>query len=636
MNRNATTVTIMATSSALLALHAAYYYPFVPDDAFISLRYAERLLAGAGLTWTSGPPVEGYSNLLWILLVAGLGRFGLDLVTAARLLGALSSCSVIAALGFGSLRYRLWSPRAAGVACAVWALSAPAAAWTLAGLEHTMVAGLLAWAVVLCLGIDANANAASSNAVNVNTTFRTLQIPGTVLGALVLVRLDAPLFAVVIAVWWWWNHGRDRTALRQSLALLVLPGLALAAQEAFRIAYYADWVPNVARAKLVLSTTHLLSGLRYAGAGLASLRPVGEATLGSLVWLVVRPPMRRRASLLACLTATWLAYVILVGRDLFPAWRQLIPALLGLSLVAAIAVDASHTDRPRRDRLIMSFIGLALVVFTWNQFRNAENQRAKTERWEWNGEVVGRALHDGFGPQEPLLAVMAGGAVPYWAKIDCLDMFGLTDPHIARVRSAEWGEGKLGHETRDAEYVLSRRPDIILFGTPGGYEPDAYDATMQDMPAFRDNYRRCNISGDDPSFFVSRVWINHNSARIGMRRDGASLEIPSYLLNITGGAIARLDAQKRFFVEAKDDSPVGIGALQLEAGSWIVAAPIGSMRVLVNDPDKGFREAFVDDGVRRFVIDAAGTYDVLVVPLSETLRVHRLLLVKESPDRWQP
>jgi len=411
--------------------------------------------------------------------------------------------------------------------------------------------------------------------------------------------------------------------------------LALALLEVFRVVYYGDWVSNVARAKLTVSMTHLLSGLQYTIAGLASLRPVGEVTLASLVWLLlprrdmIQTKMRRRTALLAMLTGSWLAYVALVGRDLFPAWRQLIPALLCLTFVAAIAVDASRTNRPRRDRLVLSLIVIALIAFTWNQFRNSENRRAKTERWEWNGEIVGRALKKGFGRQKPLLAIMAAGAIPYWAEIDCLDMFGLTDRHIARVRSAEWGEGKLGHETRDADYVLSRRPDLMLFGTPGGYEPSSYVEGMEDLPAFRDNYRRCNISGTEPSSFISRIWINQNSQRIGIRRDASSIEIPPYLLNLTGGAVARLDDEQRFFVDAKDGAPVGIGGLYLDSGSWIVAAPTGSMRVLVNDPDKGFREASVDEGVRRFRIDTAGNYDILLMPDAETLRISRLVLVRE-------
>ena len=79
-----------ALAVAILAVHAARYWPFMADDAFISLRYSARLNAGHGLTWDDYEKVEGYSNLLWVLGCAALGRLGLDLVVAARVLGATS------------------------------------------------------------------------------------------------------------------------------------------------------------------------------------------------------------------------------------------------------------------------------------------------------------------------------------------------------------------------------------------------------------------------------------------------------------------------------------------------------------------------------------------------------------------
>ena len=84
--------TLWVAAAALPALcvflvQVGWTYPFFSDDSFISLRYAERLLEGQGLTWTDGERVEGYSNLLWVLLVALFGACGVELVTAARALG---------------------------------------------------------------------------------------------------------------------------------------------------------------------------------------------------------------------------------------------------------------------------------------------------------------------------------------------------------------------------------------------------------------------------------------------------------------------------------------------------------------------------------------------------------------------
>ncbi len=43
----------------VLLFHARRYMPFLSDDALISLRYAQRLVQGHGLTWTDGPACGG-------------------------------------------------------------------------------------------------------------------------------------------------------------------------------------------------------------------------------------------------------------------------------------------------------------------------------------------------------------------------------------------------------------------------------------------------------------------------------------------------------------------------------------------------------------------------------------------------
>ena len=61
---------------AMLFLHARAYLPFLSDDALISLRYAQRLAEGKGLTWNDGERVEGYTNFLWTVACAGLRTLG--------------------------------------------------------------------------------------------------------------------------------------------------------------------------------------------------------------------------------------------------------------------------------------------------------------------------------------------------------------------------------------------------------------------------------------------------------------------------------------------------------------------------------------------------------------------------------
>ena len=65
---------VVAAAGIVLARYVSvlsWAWPMKLDDAFISFRYARNLVEGAGLVWNPGePPVEGYSNFLWVLLLA--------------------------------------------------------------------------------------------------------------------------------------------------------------------------------------------------------------------------------------------------------------------------------------------------------------------------------------------------------------------------------------------------------------------------------------------------------------------------------------------------------------------------------------------------------------------------------------
>ena len=75
----------------ILAFQMVLFRGFIPDDAFISFRVAEQLANGDGLVYNIGERVEGYSNLLWVLLLALFSRLGVDVIWAAKGLGVLFS-----------------------------------------------------------------------------------------------------------------------------------------------------------------------------------------------------------------------------------------------------------------------------------------------------------------------------------------------------------------------------------------------------------------------------------------------------------------------------------------------------------------------------------------------------------------
>lgn len=64
------------------------FWPFTVDDAFIGFRYSENLANGYGLVWNCGEkPLEGFTNLLWTVMLSGFSRCGIDLELASKILG---------------------------------------------------------------------------------------------------------------------------------------------------------------------------------------------------------------------------------------------------------------------------------------------------------------------------------------------------------------------------------------------------------------------------------------------------------------------------------------------------------------------------------------------------------------------
>ena len=86
-----------------LLIVAAYQFHFINftwDDPFITWRYAENFASGHGLVFNIGERIEGYSNLLYVLLFALLAKLHLywgelRLVYPAKIIGSITSLALI-------------------------------------------------------------------------------------------------------------------------------------------------------------------------------------------------------------------------------------------------------------------------------------------------------------------------------------------------------------------------------------------------------------------------------------------------------------------------------------------------------------------------------------------------------------
>jgi len=280
------------------------------DDAYISFRYLDNWLAGHGLVFNPGERVEGYSNLLWILLLAPLRLAGLEPELAADALAALA----LALTAWASARTaeKLTSSRVAGAATlALLGGAAPLAAWTFSGMETLLFTALLSLAacsVASCGRFDARAGALFGLAA-------LTRPEGIAVGLLAFLALTL----------------RDSRATREEWAhrlaglgaLICLP----TAQALWRLSYYGSLLPNTYYAKLggVSSTVALREGFSYV------LRFASDGGLLLLLAaaLAVLSPLRFRPAALhlwALVGATF-GFAVRAGGDYFPCsgGRRLLP-----------------------------------------------------------------------------------------------------------------------------------------------------------------------------------------------------------------------------------------------------------------------------------------------------------------------
>lgn len=429
-----------------LGLALAWRQASVVDDAFISFRYAAHLLAGDGLVYNVAERVEGYTNLLWTVLVAaGTAVTGAELPLVALALGGAAYVANVAVCArFG--RALAGDGAHLPLAAALLAVQYTFTSFATTGLET----GAAALAVQLgALALVTGRPLAAGLGFTVATLLRPDQLLFWLAGGVVL--------------------GRDLRAWRWYAAPLAL----LAASELWRVTYYGDWLPNTLYAKA--SGLYGSQGLVYAA----------EHHLGGHLWLVLAvalagafvPPRseaerRLRRFALAAIPLVEL-YVLALGGD-FMAGRFYV-SLWPIALLGAEGAAHALAASPR---------GWAAGLVLGATLRGGSLVPPHTIRWYLADEGTvyplvglspvevdhshwrtGRFLHDHLTARgrTPLLATGNIGMVGYYSELPLIDLHGLTDRAVARTPVAV--RGHPGHEKwATSEYLRAR--GVLLGHSP--------------------------------------------------------------------------------------------------------------------------------------------------------------------------
>ncbi|MQA12451.1 MAG: hypothetical protein GEU98_28785 [Pseudonocardiaceae bacterium] len=476
----------LATASAwrstalllILGLSLAYQLLFdtIAEDAFITFRYAANIAEGHGPVFNVGEPVEGYSNFLLMVTLAGLrAGFGVDIVVGARVLGVLCTLGCVLAAYF--LVRRLTSrPQAGVLAAALTAAASSLAVYGPSGLETSLFAFLL-------LG------------VLLAVCYEHWVMAGLLVALAVMTRPDGLVVAAVIGLWLLLRAIRG-AASWWKLTAFVLGALVLALPwTAWRVTFYGHLVPNTLAAKNGGEFDwQVQQGWEYVTSYVIAFPALLALAVGGVVLLIRRralldPDAAAQLALLGALCATFGTFVVLVGGDWMPAWRLLAPigpllASLAAAGLALVSIPDSSLLRARVAPALVAAACAASIAVSVSH----DGMLAAVR--EWRAQVtelgaIGSWLNSTL-PSGTVISTFANGSLSYYAgtKLPVVDQLGLTDEHIARDGKRRLA-GVVGHMAYDYEYIVDTRRPSVVVTSGNGYGTTKSCGISQ---AFRGNY----------------------------------------------------------------------------------------------------------------------------------------------------
>jgi hypothetical protein len=413
------------------------------DDAYISFRYARNLARGHGLVFNPGERIEGYTDFLWTVLVAGLIRLGF---------AAGESAIVVNLLAFLALLATVWrlaerksppgSPTLPGAA-ALTAASYTVASFATSGLE-TVPAALLVLTALTAAEADRPVTA------GLLAVLASLCHPDHLLFCLALGGALVVTARITTRSW----RASAGVALRYAapFVLLFVPYFA------WRWHYYGDPMPNTYYAKsgglAYFSQGRVYLLLTFVAGGLWAAAPLAAVGLWRL-----RGSVTGWFALLGL--PLYLYYVAKIGGD-FMLGRLYVPVLPVFFVLAEVGLRTLLVRPPRLSAKVTA-LGLALLasvaalplraVSPGEIFHGIADERTYTAldrfyplRTGAAGYQVGHNLHAELKARglSPKVAIFSIGMAGFYSDLPLYDLRGLTSRDVAHLPILS--RGRPGHE----------------------------------------------------------------------------------------------------------------------------------------------------------------------------------------------
>lgn len=464
---------LLLLAGALFLAHAAWLSGLA-EDAFISFRYARNLAHGHGWVWNPGEaPVEGFTNLSWVLVGAGVETFGLPQPAVLLGLGVVAGLLTLGLADRFATRVLKLGGAGRGVTLLLLALSGPLAAWSTSGLETVpFTLAALATLYGTCRWRQTGARSTLAGAV-------------AAAALATLTRPDGVLLMAVLVLAIGLNPGTRPLALKVAATLAVFLGLLTA----WRLATFGAPLPNTFYAKTGGGALQALRGATYAGyfafhfvlplaALLAAALPRGSDDEERQT--PEADGLRFAVGMLVGYILLHGLFVIAVGGDYMAMNRFFVPVVPALALLAGLGFSRlrqlAAQPAPHTAVVVLAIVAtlgtgvhstpLEKELYTKAPRQHGNFRGVETERWHVRRlSLLAKFFHDRAAGQPASLATSAIGVIGFESGLAVYDLNGLVDPRIARGGKASkaLGTGLPGHEKMDPAITLEHKPTFWMF-----------------------------------------------------------------------------------------------------------------------------------------------------------------------------
>ena len=472
-------------AALILFINRKFYH----DDAYITLRYARNFIKGSGIVWNPGEYVQGYSNFLHLIIISFLGKLGMDLVWASRVVSGIAYAGLVAVVAkFGKAfendpRVSLWH-----LPTILVATSAPILVWTLGGLEGILFSFLSTGGSLLFI-----------LAMNSPKSHRLFAASGVFFGLSFLARPDGVVFISVSCAYLFLQTLKHKTSVFDLKVFVAVVFLIISPYMIWQATYYGDVFPNTYYAKVgVPLLLKLETGTNYILDYLTHPPFLPFFVTISLIYAYWKHLWSSKITYLMLLIIAYLAFLIAIaGGDHMQSFRMVLPIIPLMSVLLGLILAAS---KRLSDRRIIENITITVLILSSSQILDYKLNPRHEDPASFVGTIVGNYIAEAW-PAGSLIALNTAGSTPYYADSNrYIDMLGLNDPTIAKRKIDKFvmsWQRVPGHLKGDGGYVLSRNPDYIIIGPAEGTIVSApwflSDFELKIDPHFQLNYTLCKV-----------------------------------------------------------------------------------------------------------------------------------------------